>query len=141
MSVIETQSGVLRIPQVARFLLAGGSAALITWLLRFPLSYLLPFAGAVAVANVIGMVFGFVTYRRFVFPGSSRLVSQQLSDFVIVNLLSTVVVVVVSIIFANRIFPAVGFTWEVEAISHMFGIAAGAVSNYLGHRRFSFARD
>ncbi|MFN3746390.1 MAG: GtrA family protein [Hyphomicrobiaceae bacterium] len=128
-------------PQAARFIVAGSAAALVNWLVRFPLSYIMPFAGAVAVANIIGMVFGFVTYRLFVFPGSTRLVTHQLRDFIVVNLLSMVAVVAVSVLFADYVFPSLGFHWQVEAISHALGIAAGAISNFFGHRHFSFARD
>jgi putative flippase GtrA len=34
----------------------------------------------------------------------------------------------------------IGIDWQAEAISHAIGIAAGAVSNYFGHKQFSFAR-
>jgi len=130
----------MRVPQAARFILAGGAAALVNWLVRFPLSYIMPFAGAVALANVIGMVFGFVTYRFFVFPDSNRPVAHQLRDFIVVNLLSMIVVVLVSVLFASYVLPLLGFRWQVEAISHAMGIGAGAVSNYFGHKQFSFAR-
>jgi len=128
------------LPQAGRFILAGGLAALINWLVRFPLSYLMPFAGAVAAANVVGMVFGFVAYRLFVFPGSNRRLVHQLRGFIVVNLLSTLVVVSVSVILSSYILPLIGWRWQIEAISHAAGIAAGAVSNYFGHRQFSFAR-
>lgn len=131
---------LLQMPQPVRFILVGGAAALINWLVRFPLSYIMPFAAAVAAANVIGMVFGFVSYRLFVFPDSRRLVTHQLRDFIVVNLVSMVVVVLVSVLFADFLLPLLGWRWQVEAISHAVGIGAGAVSNYFGHRQFSFAR-
>jgi len=130
----------MQIPQPVRFILAGGVAALINWLVRFPLSYVMPFAAAVAAANVIGMVCGFLSYRLFVFPDSTRLVAHQVRDFIAVNLVSMVVVVLVSVLFADYLLPLLGWHWQVEAISHAMGIAAGAVSNYFGHRQFSFAR-
>jgi len=140
-SAPETRAwGPMKLPQTARFLIAGGAAALLNWLVRFPLSYIMPFAGAVAIANVIGMVFGFVAYRHFVFPGSSRQLAHQLRDFVIVNLFSMAVVVAVSVLSADYVLPLVVFRWHVEAISHAIGIAAGAVTNFFGHRKFSFAR-
>lgn len=127
-------------PQPARFILVGGAAALINWLVRFPLSYIMPFAAAVAVANLIGMIFGFVSYRLFVFPDSTRLVVHQVRDFIVVNLVSTVVVVLVSVLFVDYVLPLLGWRWQAEAISHAAGIGVGAVSNYFGHRQFSFAR-
>ncbi len=141
LSAPEHQSWVLKIPETARFLLAGGTAALLNWLVRFPLSYILPFAAAVTIANIIGMVFGFVAYRHFVFPGSRRLLAHQLRDFIVVNLFSMAVVVAVSVVFAGYVLPSMGLHWQAEAIAHAIGIGAGAVSNYFGHRQFSFARN
>lgn len=140
MNAPEERSRVMQIPQPVRFLLAGGVAALINWLVRFPLSHVMPFAAAVAVANVIGMVCGFLSYRFFVFPDSTRLIAHQVRDFIVVNLVSMIVVVLVSVLFADYLLPLLGWRWQVEAISHAMGIAAGAVSNYFGHRQFSFAR-
>ena len=136
----EARSRIMQMPQPVRFLLVGGLAALINWLVRFPLSYIMPFAAAVAVANVIGMVFGFVSYRLFVFTDSTRQVAHQVRDFIVVNLVSMIVVVLVSVLFADYVLPLLGWRWQVEAISHAVGIGAGAVSNYFGHRQFSFAR-
>lgn len=140
MTGANAQKEVFGLPQSVRFLLAGGFAAFVNWVVRFPLSAVMPFAPAVAVANVIGMIVGFVIYRRYVFPGSQREFTHQVRDFIIVNLLSMIVVVAISVIFADHLLPILGLTWQVEAIAHAIGIAAGAVSNFFGHRQFSFAR-
>jgi len=129
----------MMLSQAGRFVLVGGAAALVNWLVRFPLSYIAPFAGAVAAANVIGMLFGFVAYRFLVFPTSKRQIAYQLRDFIAVNLLSMIVVVVVSVASAGYVLPSFGWRWQAEAISHAMGIAAGAVINFFGHRQFSFA--
>jgi putative flippase GtrA len=42
--------------------------------------------------------------------------------------------------FAGHVLPLLGFHWQIEALSHAIGIAAGAVTNYFGHRQFSFAK-
>jgi putative flippase GtrA len=51
-----------------------------------------------------------------------------------------IVVVLVSVLFAGYILPLIGWLWQTEAMSHAIAIAAGAVSNYFGHRQFSFAK-
>lgn len=140
MRLVPPTRPAIHIPQGVRFLFAGGFAALITWLVRFPLSDVMPFAAAVTVANAIGMVIGFISYRTLVFPGSTRPIARQIADFLLVNLFSMAVVVAVAIAFADYIMPALGFAWHTEAVAHAIGIAAGAVSNYFGHKTFSFAR-
>lgn len=99
----------------------------------------MPFAAAVTVANLVGMVIGFISYRQMVFPGSTRPISRQVRDFIIVNLVSLVVVVAVAVMFEDWVFPYFGFRWHSEAIAHAIGIGVGAVSNYFGHKQFSFA--
>ncbi len=126
------------LPQGVRFLLVGGFAALVNWLVRFPLSLFLPFAAAVATATAIGMVVGFVLYRHLVFPGSQRALGDQLRDFILINLVSMGIVTFVAVVFEDRVLPLIGVTWHAEAIAHAIGIAAGALSNFYGHRHHSF---
>ena len=45
----------LALPQIVRFLLLGGLAAAINWLVRFPMSLVLPFPAAVFLAYLVGM--------------------------------------------------------------------------------------
>ena len=70
----------------ARFLVAGGIAALVNWLVRFPVELVLPYFAALLVATCIGMTCGFLLYRAWVFPGSTRPLSRQVRDFILVNL-------------------------------------------------------
>lgn len=120
-----------------RFLLAGGSAAAINWLIRFPLSAIMPFWLAVWTSALIGMIVGFVLYRYFVFPASARSVWQEIRDFLLVNLATTLVVTAAAAAFALALVPY--FDQAVaEAIAHAIAIAAGAILNFFGHRIFTF---
>lgn len=55
--------------EVVRFLIAGGSATAINWLIRIPLSLILPFEAALLAAYGLSMVASFWLYRAFVFRG------------------------------------------------------------------------
>lgn len=125
----------------ARFLLIGGLAALINWLVRFPLSLLVPYAAAVSLATLIGMVFGFVLYRAYVFPGSDRALHHQIVAFTLVNLVSLAIVtgVATSLVALPPLAALLG-SWT-EGFAHAAGIAAGAVSNFIGHRLITFSRS
>lgn len=122
-----------------RFLLAGGTAAALTWLIRFPLSTVMPFSVAVVLATAIGMVFGFFTYKHFVFGHSPRPVWRQTVDFIGVNLVGAIVTVIVAV--ALRELPPWPAAWMhfVEAFAHAGGIAVAAVVNYIGHRHVTFS--
>lgn len=125
-------------PRVARFILAGSTAALITWIVRFPLSLFMPFAFAVALATVIGMLFSFVAYRHFVFPGSDRALGNQLRDFILINIVGMTIQTGVAVLFDSTVLPILGIIDHSEPIAHAIAIAVGAVSNFHGHRYFSF---
>lgn len=127
-----------RLPQGVRFLLAGGFAAAVNWLVRFPLALVMPFLPAVIAATAIGMVVGFITYRRFVFPGSTRPLFGQIRDFVGVNLLGMAVTVAVAALVRHGLIAWTGPLPIVDAFAHAFGIAVGAVANFLGHKRVTF---
>jgi putative flippase GtrA len=126
------------LPQTVRFIIAGGLAALITWIVRFPLSIFMPFPLAVAVATMIGMLFSFVAYKYFVFPGSARALGNQLRDFILVNIVGITIQTGVAVALDSTILPILGIVSHSEAIAHAIAIAVGAVSNFYGHRYVSF---
>ncbi|WP_332718907.1 GtrA family protein [Pelagibacterium mangrovi] len=128
----------LKLPQLVRFLLLGGLAAAINWLVRFPLSMLMPFPAAVFVAYLIGMSAGFTLYRTYVFPNSAQPVAVQAGLFLTVNAVGAVVVMGVSIGLLDHLLPLIGSWLLPEAIAHGTGIAVGAVVNFLGHKYLSF---
>ena len=127
-------------PGLPRFLLAGGAISAINWLTRFPLSVVLPFWLAVALAYAVGMAWGFELYRRWVFPGSTLPLGAQVLRFIGVNLAGMTTVIggaaaLVALLRPTTLSPAVA-----EGLAHGVAIAAGAAVNYLGHRAISFAR-
>jgi len=129
-----------RLPQVVRFLLLGGTAAAINWIARFPLSAVLPFDAAVLAAYMIGMSAGFVLYRRYVFPGSTRPVVEQTVVFLAVNLVGALVVLALTMLFLRLQAQA---PWPLsirEGLAHGAAIGFGAVVNFFGHKTLTFAR-
>lgn len=127
------------LPQPVRFLLAGGTAAGVNWLVRFPLSVIMPFLAAVVLAAAIGMLVGFLTYRAFVFPGSLRPLHLQLRDFIAVNLSTLVVVAVAAMAIRGLLSPFMALP-PAEAVAHAAAIAIGAILNYLAQSSLTFAR-
>jgi energy-coupling factor transport system substrate-specific component len=127
-----------RLPQPTRFIIAGGVAAGVNWLARFPLELAMPFVPAVIAATLIGMLVGFISYRSFVFPGSARPLAGQIRDFVAVNLLGMAVTVVVAALMRHVILNVVDVLPGVNAVAHALGIAAGALANFFGHKRVTF---
>ncbi len=126
-------------PDVLRFLVAGSFAAGVNWLVRFPLSLLLPFSAAVALAYLIGMSTGFVLYQRWVFQRSSRSLPAQLVRFITVNAASAILVLAIAVLMATALQHA-GLSLQLaQACGHATAIAIGAVTNFFGHKFVSFA--
>lgn len=127
--------------EVVRFLIAGGGAAAINWLSRIALSQVMPFEAALLVAYGIGMAVGFWLYRTFVFRAAPRASAPgQIALFLAVNGAGAGVVLAVSagvLAAFDAGLPAVPRALA-EALGHGFGIAVGAVSNYVGHRLLTF---
>jgi putative flippase GtrA len=121
-----------------RFLVAGGLAALLNWLARFPLDLMMPFEASVVLAMAIGMVCGFLLYRAWVFPGSDRPLIVQVRDFVLVNLIGQAVMVAVSIVLRWILLAASLREIVAPAVAHAAGISIGAAANFLGHRHITF---
>jgi energy-coupling factor transport system substrate-specific component len=122
-----------------RFLVAGGIAALVNWLARFPIELVLPYFVALLVATAIGMTCGFLLYRGWVFPGSSRPMAGQIRDFVLVNLAGQASMLAVATVARELMLLAHVEIRLAGATAHALGIAIGAVVNYLGHRDVTFA--
>lgn len=131
-------SAFMGLPQIVRFLVLGGLAAAINWIVRFPLSLFMPFPAAVFFAYLIGMSAGFSLYRAFVFPNSTVPVTQQIALFLGVNAAGAVIVLAVSIALLQHVMPAIGWTLLPEAVAHGLGIGIGAVANFVGHKYLSF---
>lgn len=125
-------------PQLLRFLICGGLAALINWLARIGLSSTMPFTEAIVVAYLIGMAAGFVLYRGIVWPASGKDWHQQLAPFIVVNLMGAGVVLV-STLALVQVASLLGLRTPLsEALCHGLAIAIGAAFNYYGHNRFTF---
>jgi putative flippase GtrA len=121
-----------------RFLVAGGIAALVNWLVRFPVELILPYFAALIVATCVGMTCGFLLYRAWVFPGSTRPLAGQIRDFVLVNLTGQATMLGVAALVRQLLISVEVGTLVAGASAHALGIAVGAVVNYLGHRHVTF---
>lgn len=124
--------------QIVRFLALGGFAAAVNWLVRFPLSAVLPMGLAIVCAYVVGMTVGFTLYRKYVFPGSSRPIVEQSLIFLAVNLVGAGVVLALTyaLIEAQAGFSYPDFVRE--GLAHGLAIGIGSVVNFIGHKTLTF---
>ncbi len=123
--------------QFVRFVLTGGLAALVNIGSRFLVSMVMPFAWAVAIAYLIGMITAYVLARLFVFETSGQTASE-FTRFSLVNLLSLAQVWLVSVGLEAWLFPTIGFHWNAELLAHVIGVLSPVATSYFLHRAFTF---
>ena len=122
-----------------RFLIVGGSAAVIHWLSRYLLSMYFQFSTAVVMAYGVGIATAFVLNRVFVFPLSSKPLKVQAAYFVAVNLAFFPVVWVASMVLSEWILPALGVYRYHEGIAHGIAILLPVFGAFLLHKFKTFA--
>ena len=132
------KAGSVLTPQFLRFLVAGGVAALANYGSRFLFSLWCPYGVAIVLAYLVGMVVAFVLMRQHVFQAGSGAVHSQVIRFVAVNLLAVLQTLVISLLLARWVLPALGLTQHAEAIAHLVGVAVPVVTSYFGHRMLTF---
>jgi putative flippase GtrA len=133
-----TGRAALPLPTPVRFLLAGGTAALVNFGSRLLLSGYLPYAVAIVLAYLLGMATAFLLNRRYVFRGSTNRLHQQVVWFAAVNALALLQTLGVSLILADIMLPWAGLTWHAHEVAHAAGIVAPIFTSYLGHKKWTF---
>ncbi len=126
--------------QFLKFLITGGIAALVNLISRYALNFVMSFEAAVVVAYLLGMTTAYLLARRFVFDASGRSVASEVRRFVLVNIVALGFVWVISVGLARVVFPAIGMTWHANDMAHLIGVLAPAVTSFIGHRFYTFAR-
>jgi len=126
------------LPQPARFVLAGGIAALVNFVSRIAFNVIAPYAGAIVAAYFAGMATAFLLNRRYVFPGSTNRLHRQIAWFVAVNLLALLQTLLVSLVLADLVFPHIGMRWHPREVAHAVGIVLPIFTSYVGHKRWTF---
>ena len=125
-------------PQFLRFLVAGGIAAVANVLSRIGFSVFLPLEAAVVLAYGVGMLVAFLLMRSQVFPPSDAPMKRQVGWFVAVNAAAVLQTLVVTLLLARWLLPALGVQRGVEEIAHIVGVCVPIVTSYFGHKHLSF---
>ena len=134
-----SQGGRTEQYRFARFILAGGFAALVNVTSRIILNLAMSYEAAIVVAYLCGMTVAYLLNRIFVFFPSGRPVHEEYLRFTLINFVALSQVWIVSVVLARSVFPALGFTWHADTVAHSIGVGVPLFTSYLGHRYFSFA--
>lgn len=136
MAMTPSRSAVV---EFARFLGVGGVAAAANLVSRYFLDLIVPFEAAVVLAYMVGMLVGFVLFRKTLFKGyavDARLIMR----FIWVNLFGATLAWAISSILARHALPLIGWTWHPFELAHLCGVAAPAITSFFLHKHYTFAR-
>jgi putative flippase GtrA len=124
--------------EFARFILAGGIAAAANVASRALFSLFVALPVAVVLAYLVGMAVAFALMRRAVFPPGEGRLARQVAIFALVNVAAVLQTLVVTLVLARWVLPAMGMREHVELAAHLVGVAVPIVTSYLGHKHFTF---
>ena len=132
---------VFKSKQFLSFLITGGIAATANFGSRFIFSEYVDFGTAVILAYLVGMVTAFVLAKLFVFKESQHSTKKEFFYFTLVNVVAIVQTYIISLGFANYMFPSMNFTFHPEAVAHAMGVIFPVFTSFIGHKYFSFKGD
>jgi putative flippase GtrA len=124
--------------QFVLFLVAGGLAAAVNFCSRIAFSHWLHYVPAIVIAYCLGMITAFTLNKLFVFNEASNRLHHQVLWFIVINLAAVAQTVVISLLLARWLLPALGIDFHNETIAHAVGVAVPVITSYIGHKRFSF---
>jgi len=126
------------VSQFARFLVAGGIAAIVNLVSRKLLASWLSYSAAIVVAYLFGMLTAYVLTRRYVFgPGTGSTIRSAIR-FAAVNAVAVAQTWGVSLLLARHVLPALGIHRHTEDLAHLVGVAVPIATSYIGHRVWTF---
>jgi len=124
--------------QFLSFLFAGGFAAIVNFGSRFFYNQFVSFGSAVILAYITGMITAFMLTKFFVFKQSAHSTSKEFFYFTLVNIVAVIQTYIISVGFAQYVFPMIAFSFYPEAIAHATGVVFPVFTSFLGHKYLSF---
>lgn len=121
------------------FFLCGASAAMINLVSRWALTLFLPYVAAITIAYLLGLLSGYIFFKHFAFRAETgRKKWQEWFWYILVNAYGLGQTILLSLLFAQYIFPWMGMTYYPEDLAHIIGLCPSIFTSYLGHKYLTF---
>lgn len=127
--------------QFLRFFFSALAAAGVNFYSRLLLDPYLGYNKAIVVSYLIGTVFAFFLYQHEVFGKGERPLWQEIGLFAFVTFAAIAQTLIVSVLLADHVMPAVGWHWHGKEVAHFIGMGVPMFSSFLGHKYLTFGRD
>lgn len=127
--------------QFLRFFCSALAAAAVNFFSRLLLDPYLGYNKAIVVSYLIGTVFAFFLYQHEVFGKGERPLWQEIGLFAFVTFAAIAQTLIVSVLLADHVMPAVGWQWHSKEVAHFIGMGVPMFSSFLGHKYLTFGRE
>lgn len=121
-----------------RFLLTGGSSAVVNIISRGIISSFVSFSIAVILSYLIGMTVAYILARRYVFASSKASRARSISGFIVVNIFGALLTLFTSLQLRALLGHLFGLNTFVEYLAHFLALSITSVTSFLGHKFISF---
>jgi putative flippase GtrA len=123
-----------------RFVVVGGLAAAANVGSRMLFGLWLDYLPSILLAFLVGLSTAFLLNRSWVFARSGKHWSNEAMWFTAVNLFGLLQTMVISLLLARYLLPALGQQVGVDTTAHVVGVAVPIITSYLGHKYLSFGK-
>jgi len=124
-----------------KFLLVGGSAALINFFSRFLFQVWYSYIVSVALAFILGSIISFIFNKLFTFKDNDEKTTVQLVKFTIMTIVSVFIAAFVAYLAMNlyELFKVTLIAQKgMESVAHIIAIGVTTIYNFLAMKFFSF---
>jgi putative flippase GtrA len=138
-----TRPGKAGLIEFVRFVATGSIAAIANLAAVWAFQLIVPYALAIVLGYLVGMVIAFVLFQRVMFntPGlvlTRPLLARRIFRFTAVNMLGLALCWLVTMAMLTTILPAIHWTYLPDRIANLAGVAVPAFSSYFGHKFWTY---
>ncbi len=126
--------------QFLRFFFSALAAAAVNFFVRLLLDPFVGYYYAIVIAYIVGTVFAFYMYQHKVFGQGVRPLWQEIWLFTFVTLAAIAQTLIVSVVLADHVFPAIHWVWYPKEVAHIIGMGVPMFSSFLGHKYLTFSK-
>ena len=120
------------------FAFSGGIAAAANFFSRMLFSTFLNYSLSIVLAYGVGMITAYLLFKFFVFKKGENSTQKQIIYFILINIFSVVLILIISLFFYKIVFSNFNSTFWRESLSHFIGMTVTTLSSYIGHKKLTF---
>jgi putative flippase GtrA len=103
------------------------------------LNHFINYQLSVAIAYLVGMFTAFLAFKFFVFDtAKSGKTKKEVMNFVIVNIIVMIQILIISSVMVEVIFPYLKFYFYPHGVAHVIALGTGPITSYVLNRKFTF---